>query len=111
MHLKVAQGGLRQMGSWAGWRPNKLLGPRPVSSVLYLARKYFGANFTAYYIIHAILLSLVPYRFKKSKLLKVLSFSLVPFLLPLICFQVLKSWQLASVKIREGEKIQTLKIQ
>lgn len=111
VHLKVAQGGLRQMGSWDGWRPKKLLGPRPVPSVLYLARKYFGTNFTAYYIVHAILPSLVPYQFKKSKFLKVFSFLTLPFVLPLVCFQVMKSWQLASVKIKEGDKIETLKIQ
>lgn len=111
VHLKVAQGGLRQMGSWDGWRPKKLLGPRPVPSVLYFSRKYYGTNLSKYYILHAILPSLVPYRFKKSKLLKVLSFALVPVLLPLICFQIIKSWHLASAKIIEGEKIETLKIQ
>ena len=109
VHLKVAQGGLRQMGSWDGWRPKKLLGPRPVPSVLYLARKYFGTNLTKYYILHAILPSLVPYQFKKSKFLKVFSFLTLPFVLPLVCFQVLKSWQLASIKIKEGDKIEMLK--
>jgi glycosyltransferase involved in cell wall biosynthesis len=109
IHLKVSQGGLRQMGSWDGWRPKKLFGPRPVPSVLYLARKYFGVNLTKYYILHAILPSLVPYQFKKSKFLKVLSFVTLPFVLPLVCFQVVKSWQLASEKIKEGDKIKKLK--
>jgi glycosyltransferase involved in cell wall biosynthesis len=96
IHLKVSQGGLRQMGSWDGWRPKKMLGPRPVPSVLYLSRKYFGTNPSLYYILHSILPSLVPYQFKKNKFLKVLSFLLLPLLLPLVLFQVCKSWRLST---------------
>jgi glycosyltransferase involved in cell wall biosynthesis len=106
IHLKVSQGGLRQMGSWDGWRPKKLFGPRPVPSVLYLTRKYFGNNLAKWDILHAILPSLVPYKFKSNRGLKVLSFFLIPFLLPLVCFQVAKSWKLASDKIKEGDKIE-----
>ena len=108
IHLKVSQGGLRQMGSWDGWRPKKLLGPRPVPSVLYLSRKYFGVTLSRYYIIHSILPSLVPYQFKKNKALKVISFLLIPLLFPLICFQVIKSWKLASRKLMQGERIDKL---
>lgn len=104
--VKAPSGGLRQMGSWDSWRPKKILGPRPVPSVLYLARKYFGTSFATYYIIHNILPSLIPYRFRKSKFLKALSFVVLPLVLPLVCFQVLKSWQLASVKIKEGSIIE-----
>lgn len=108
IHLKVSQGGLRQMGSWDGWRPKKLFGPRPVPSVLYLSRKYFGATMTKFYVVHSIIPSLIPYQFKKHKGLKFFSFILIPFLFPLIIFQVLKSWQLATKKIKEGEKIEKL---
>ena len=34
LHLKVGTGGLRQMGSWDGFRPKNWFGPRPVPSVL-----------------------------------------------------------------------------
>lgn len=102
IHLKVSEGGLRQMGSWDGWRPKKLLGPRPVPSVLYLSRKYFGNRLSRWYVLHAILPSLVPYQFKSNKLLKVLSFVLIPFLLPLVGYQVWKSWGLASDKLAKG---------
>lgn len=105
IHLKVGQGGLRQMGSWDGWRPKKLFGPRPVPSVLYLSRKYFGSKLSKYYILHSIIPSIVPYQFKKNKALKMLSFIMLPLLFPLVCFQVVKSWQLASQKLREGNKI------
>lgn len=106
IHLKVSEGGLRQMGSWDGWRPKKLFGPRPVPSVLYLTRKYFGNNSSKYYIIHSILPSLIPYQFKGNKILKVFSFIFMPFLLPLVVFQVYKSWSLASIKLKEGDKIE-----
>ncbi|MFY0483513.1 glycosyltransferase family 2 protein [Flavobacterium sp. PLA-1-15] len=99
VHLKVSQGGLRQMGSWDGWRPKKILGPRPVPSVLYLSRKYFGTMLSVYYILHSILPSLVPYQFKKSKSLKILTFLLLPFLFPLVMFQVFKSWRMSSLML------------
>ena len=108
IHLKVSQGGLRQMGSWDGWRPKKLFGPRPVPSVLYLSRKYFGNQLSIWYILVTIMPSLIPYQFKKSKALKLFSFILLPFLLPLVTIQVIKSWRLASVKLKEGNKIEWL---
>lgn len=108
IHLKVSQGGLRQMGSWDGWRPKKLFGPRPVPSVLYLSRKYYGNKHSIWYILVTVMPSLIPYQFKKSKFLKLFSFLLLPFLLPLVVFQVLKSWQLATVKLKEGNTIEWL---
>lgn len=108
IHLKVSQGGLRQMGSWDGWRPKKLFGPRPVPSVLYLSRKYFGNQLSIWYIMVTIMPSLIPYQFKKSKALKLFSFVLLPFLLPLVAVQVIKSWRLASVKLKEDNKIEWL---
>lgn len=101
IHLKVSEGGLRQMGSWDGWRPKKILGPRPVPSVLYLSRKYFGNVLTRFYILHSILPSLVPYQFKSNRTLKLISFILIPFLLPLVCYQVWKSWNESSIKLNE----------
>lgn len=102
IHLKVSQGGLRQMGSWDGWRPKKLFGPRPVPSVLYLSRKYFGSKLSVYYILCSIMPSLVPYKFKKNKFLKIISFLLLPFLLPLILYQVLYSWRLSSLMLKRS---------
>lgn len=100
IHLKVSEGGLRQMGSWDGWRPKKMFGPRPVPSVLYLSRKYFGNYLSRLFLLKAILPSFVPYQFKKNKKLKVLSFFLIPFVFPLICYQINKSWKLATIKLQ-----------
>jgi len=102
IHLKVSQGGLRQMGSWDGWRPKKMFGPRPVPSVLYYSRKYFGKKLSVYYILCSIMPSLVPYKLKKNKLLKILSFILLPFIFPLILYQVTHSWRLASVMLKRN---------
>lgn len=102
IHLKVSQGGLRQMGSWDGWRPKKIFDPRPVPSVLYYSRKYFGNTLSKWYLLNSISQSLVPYKFKKNKILKLFSFAIVPFLLPLILIQVYKSWKMSSEKLSEG---------
>jgi Predicted glycosyltransferases len=48
LHLKVGTGGLRQMGSWDGFRPKKWFSPRPIPSVLYQFRKYYGNKMTIF---------------------------------------------------------------
>jgi len=108
VHLKVGSGGLREMGSWDAFRPKNLLAPRPIPSVLYLTRKYFGNVASRRMIVRSILPSIVPYRFKKNKALKVISFLLLPVFLPLIGWQVRKSWKLAGLKLKEGEIIDFL---
>ncbi len=106
IHLKVGEGGLRQMGSWDGWRPKKLLGPRPVPSVLYYARKYYKTKSSILMLMANIIPSYIPYKFKRSKFLKVLSFLMIAFLLPLILYQVITSWKLSNKKLKEVSKIQ-----
>ena len=108
-HLKVSEGGLRQMGSWDGWRPKKLFGPRPVPSVLYLSRKYFGDKLSRFYLTKTILPSLIPYQLKKNKKLKFLSFVLIPFVFPLICYQISRSWKLSTIKL-ENDLSQSKKL-
>ena len=105
LHLKVSTGGLRQMGSWDGFRPKNWLAPRPIPSVLYFFRKYYGKKRTILALFKMIPPSLIPYRFKKNKLL--LSLGLVGVLLffPLVLVQILTSWRMASKKLREGGRI------
>lgn len=102
IHLKVSEGGLRQMGSWDGWRPKKLFGPRPVPSVLYLSRKYFGDKKSIYMIIPAVFPSLIPYKYKGNRILKFISLFFIPFLLPLVLLQILLSWKASSKKLKIG---------
>jgi hypothetical protein len=95
-HLKVSEGGLRQMGSWDGWRPKKLFGPRPVPSVLYLSRKYFGNKLSILLLSKEIIPSLSSYKYKKNKFIKTLLFLFSIFLLLLIVWQISISWKKAS---------------
>jgi glycosyltransferase involved in cell wall biosynthesis len=105
IHLKVETGGLRQMGSWDALRPKSLLAPRPVPSVLYLARKYFGNTAAKFYLIQNIPFSFIPYKFKKSKYLKLAFLVILPLLISVMLVVVLKSWSKASKMLDEGAKI------
>jgi hypothetical protein len=96
IHLKVSEGGLRQMGSWDGWRPKKLFGPRPVPSVLYLSRKYFGDIASLYLLLKESLPGLIPYKYKNKKLYILVLILLFPVLLPFLLIQISISWQKSS---------------
>jgi len=108
IHLKVSDGGLRQMGSWDAFRPKKTFSPRPIPSVLYLARKYFGGQHARYLLITRLPPSLVPYKFKSHRLYNYLSFPVFIFILPIVFWQVVKSWRVASRMLKEGAKIEKL---
>lgn len=107
--VKAPQGGLRvKGGSWDGWRPKGIWKPRPVPSVLYLSRKYFGNHLSLLMILVNVFPSFIPYQFKKNRTLKLLGFLLLPFLLPVIAFAVGRSWKLSTKKLQEGSSIDTL---
>ncbi|MGE5943060.1 MAG: glycosyltransferase family 2 protein [Flavobacteriales bacterium] len=108
LHLKVGTGGLRDMGSWDAFRPNKWFAPRPIPSVLYFFRNYFGNRAARLALLRTIPLSVLPYRFKKNKPLLVLGGFLTVLLLPLVCFQVYRSWRLSNKKLRQGAIIESL---
>lgn len=108
VHLKVGTGGLRQMGSWDAFRPKKWLAPRPIPSVLYFYRRYFGVKRTRFALLKTLPSSIIPYRFKKSRKLKLLGIFVSVFLLPIIMIQVCLSWQKASRKINEGPQIRAI---
>ena len=108
LHLKVGTGGLRQMGSWDGFRPQNWFGPRPVPSVLYQFRKYYGSKLAFLSILKTVPPSIIPYKFKGNKKMMIIGVLLSIFILPLIVFQVCKSWKLASVKLKQGAIIDQL---
>ncbi|WP_298533208.1 glycosyltransferase family 2 protein [uncultured Algibacter sp.] len=108
LHLKVGSGGLREMGSWDAFRTKNITSPRPIPSVLYLYRKYFGTKRSMYALLKTVPISLVPYKFKNNQKLLILGYVIVVLLSPLILFQILKSWRLSSIKLREGAKIEKL---
>ncbi len=107
IHLKVAEGGLRQMGSWDGLRPKKFFAPRPVPSVLYLSRKYFGDHLSGLMLLFSIPGSIVPYRYKGTKWRRILAFCSLVVIWPFLLFQVIKAWRLSGIKLIEGSLIET----
>lgn len=108
LHLKVGSGGLREMGSWDAFRTKKWLAPRPIPSVLYLYRRYFGNQAARRALWKTVPLSIMPYQFKSNKPMMILGVFVSLLLLPLVCFQVFKSWHLASEKLKQGPLIEKL---
>lgn len=106
--VKAGTGGLRQMGSWDAFRPKSLFAPRPIPSVLYLYRKYFGRKRSLLAILRTVPQSIIPYRYKKNKKTLVVGLVISLFLFPFVVLQVVISWRLATKKLKEGALIKWL---
>ncbi len=109
LHLKVGTGGLRQMGSWDGFRPKKWFSPRPIPSVLYQFRKYYGNKMAVFNLLKSIPPSVIPYKNKGNKSFIVFAYISMIVIWPIILCQVGKSWSLASKKIKQGAIIKYIK--
>lgn len=102
VHLKVSEGGLREMGSWDGFRPTKWFAPKPVPSVLYLYRKYLSKELYRHAVLLGIMLSNVSYKQKgKSKML-LLSMLLTIIKSPLLYIQYLRAASIAKKMLESG---------
>lgn len=108
MDVKAGVGGLREMGSWDAFRPTNFFAPRPIPSVLYYFRHYYGSQKTRLALLRTVPLSVFPYEFKQHKVLLVVALFVSVLLLPLVCYQVWRSWCLASIKLEEGPMIENL---
>ncbi|WP_299226403.1 glycosyltransferase [uncultured Psychroserpens sp.] len=106
--VKAGTGGLREMGSWDAFRPSSFLAPKPIPSVIYFYRRYFGNKATRLALLRTIPFSILPYQFKKNRPVLLLGGLISVLLVPLVLYQVMKSWQLASKKIAQGPSIETL---
>jgi len=106
--IKAGTGGLREMGSWDAFRPSSFFAPRPIPSVIYFFRRYFGNKATRLALLRMVPMSIFPYQFKKNKLALLLGVFLTIIILPIVFYQVFKSWYLASKKIKQGPLIETL---
>lgn len=108
LHLKAESGGLRQHGHWDGWRPKNWWAPRPVPSILYLQRRYFGNGVALRSLALGLIPSLVPYAQKGrlGAMIKGLLFALP--LLPFLLIQAGRSWRISSRLVKEGPKIDPL---
>ena len=109
LHLKVGTGGLRQMGSWDGFRPIKWFSPRPIPSVIYQFRKYYGVKMTVFNLLKSVPPSVIPYKFKGNNFFNVLAYISMLVIWPIILYQVVKSWGLASKKLKQGAIIKYIK--
>lgn len=105
IHLKVQSGGLRQMGAWDAFQNAKIFAPKPIPSVLYLVRKYFGNNVARVLLAFSVPFTLLPYKYKGSNKMKVVSLLLFILFSPLAIIPVIRSWNQASVKLQQGNKI------
>lgn len=103
IHLKVGQGGLRQVGSWDAFRPKSFWAPRPVPSVLYFYRKYFGRKAAILSILKNVPPGIVPYSFKGNKLFLFIGTIFSLLLWPLFLWQIYRSWNIASEKLKQPE--------
>ncbi len=108
IHLKVGTGGLRQMGSWDGFRPQKWFSPKPVPSVIYLFKKYFSEELSNNALFIGIMLSNVPYKYKRSSKMLLLSALLTVLKAPVLLLQFYKSKKIADRMIQSNTEIEML---
>lgn len=106
--VKAPTGGLREQGSWDSLRPTRLFAPRPVPSVLYLSRKYFGNHLSLLMLLFSVPGSVIPYSLKSNRVLKVLASMSFVVTWPFILMQVIISWRDAGRKLNQGAKIELL---
>lgn len=108
LHLKVATGGLRQMGAWDAFQNSNLFKPRPIPSILYFCRRYFGENTARNLLLTSVPFSMLPYKYKSNKRMKLLSPFIFLALSPFVALQVAKSWRISGRMIDNGDKIERL---
>lgn len=108
VHLKVSDGGLREIGHWDAFRPKKLFAPKPVPSVIYLFKKYYPKHLYKSSVYLGIMLSNISYKNKSKNSMLLLSIVLSIFKLPLLYIQLKKSLSIANKKLADGDMIEKL---
>ncbi len=103
IHLKVPSGGLREMGSWDGFRPKKWFAPKPVPSVIYLYKKYLPPYLYRNALLMGIMLSNVPYRYKRSSRMLLVSVLLTVVKSPLLLVQYLRARSIANSMFKKDK--------
>ena len=96
------------MGSWDALRPTNIIKPRPIPSVLYFSRKYFGNQRTVKYLLMNIPFSFTRYSRKGSAIGMIASFILFIIIFPVVAFQGIWSWKRSSKMLWIGSKIPKL---
>ena len=107
-HLKFAKGGLRDIGHWDGFRSKNIFAPKPVPSVIYFYRKYWGNSATLLNLLHSIPLSYCPYYIKGSAIGYIISLVVFFLFLPIVFSQVVCSWYKSTAMLERGEIIEVI---
>jgi GT2 family glycosyltransferase len=108
VHLKVSDGGLREMGSWDGFRPKKWFAPKPIPSVVFLYKKYYPKSLYKSMMLLGIMLSNVSYRNKGSNKMLALSIGLTVIKSPLLVIQFLRARGIANKMVSKDNGIKLL---
>ena len=107
-HLKIKYGGLRYWGHWDAYRSKNILAPRPIPSVLYLYRKYWGNDATLFQLLQSIPLSYTPYRLKSRMWGYILSLCIFFLFFPIVILQTISSWRTSSKMLNGNSQIKNL---
>ncbi|MDB5248675.1 MAG: glycosyltransferase family 2 protein [Segetibacter sp.] len=108
VHLKVSDGGLREMGSWDGFRPKKWFAPKPIPSVVFLYKKYYPTNLYRGVMLLGMMLSNVHYRNKGSNKMLAVSIALTVVKSPLLLIQFLRARSIANKMLQRDNGIKLL---
>ncbi len=109
IHLKVGSGGLREMGSWDGFRPKKWFAPKPIPSVVYLYKKYLSPPLYRNAIFIGIMLSNIPYKYKRSNKMLLVSILLTIFKSPVLLIQFYRAKKIAAKMFAGAQSPEILK--
>ena len=108
LHLKSPRGGLREIGSWDSFRPTSYFRPRPLPSVLYFSRLYFGDQRAMKYLFIYIPFSFTSYNYKGRIIPSIASFFIFIIIFPIVIFSVFISWKRSSEMLKSGPIIPKL---
>ncbi len=108
VHLKVADGGLREMGSWDAFRPKKWFAPKPIPSVVFLYKKYYPKTLYRSMMILAMMISNVHFKNKGSNKMLIWSIFLSVVKSPLLIIQFWKARSIANKMLAKDNGIKLL---
>ena len=108
IHLKVSNGGLREIGSWDGYRSKKWLSPKPVPSVVFLYKKYYPKSLYRGMMFLGLMISNLHYKSKANKNMIAVSLALAVIKSPLLLIQFLKARKIANKMLEKDDGIKLL---
>ena len=108
LHLKSHSGGLRNFGHWDAFHSESFFSYRPVPSVLYYWRKYWGGQSALLACCFKIPFSIISYRYKSNNLMLLLSLLLFFILFPIIIIQIILSWRASTRMLENGPMISSI---